>query len=148
MAIIQIKKLVINIVFVNYYENYSFIKIDGQPYDKPRNLRKCSHGGIMDRSSSTIEAIGGINKDSGYLIFSPHAHLHLEAAYLAINHTEIFFNKIRKQIGDKVFAKFLLLEIDRISLKLSSSTDKCSTSNIDLNQIILFVNILILFLYF
>ena len=38
---------------------------DGSTLDKPFNLVKCSHGGIMD-TSSLMDAIGGINKDSGY----------------------------------------------------------------------------------
>ncbi len=41
---------------------------------------------------------------------SPHAHLHEIAASLAINHTEFFFNQIRKEIGDKEFAQFLKLK--------------------------------------
>ena len=49
-------------------------------------------------------------------MFSPHANLHLKAAAIAINHTEIFFNQIREQIGDAEFAKFLELEIDSATL--------------------------------
>ncbi len=99
----------------------------------------------MDNSSS-IEATGGINKDSGYLLFSPHANLHLKAADLAINHTEIFFNQIREQIGDSEFAKFLDLEIDNATLNRSSSTVKCSASNMNLNFIMI-IDSYILFLF-
>ena len=98
----------------------------------------------MDNSSS-IEATGGINKDSGYLLFSPHANLHLKAAALAISHTEKFFNQIREKIGDAEFAKFLDLKIDNDTLNKSSSTVKCSASNINLNFIMI-IDSYILFL--
>ena len=40
---------------------------------KPTNVDKCSHGSVLD-SSSHIPAIGGINKDSYSLVFSPHSN--------------------------------------------------------------------------
>ena len=40
----------------------------------------------------------------------------MKAAAIAINHTEIFLNQIREQIGDAEFAKFLELEIDSATL--------------------------------
>ena len=92
--------------------------------DKPNSMFKCSHGGVLD-ASAIFNATGGINKDSGYLLFSPHANLHLKAAELAINHTELFFENIRQEIGDKEFANFLKLEIDNKTLSLSSSTTQC-----------------------
>ena len=48
-----------------YYSNQKLD--DGTAYEKPypEKLIKCSHGGIMD-TSSLQDAIGGINKDSGY----------------------------------------------------------------------------------
>lgn len=42
--------------------------------EKPTNVQKCSHGSVLD-ASSHIPAIGGINKDSYSLIFSPHSNL-------------------------------------------------------------------------
>lgn len=78
---------------------------------KPLNAMKCSHGGIVD-TDSFKPAIGGINKDSGYYLFSPHAELHLIAARLAIRHTEFFFNEIRKKIGDHEFNQFLRIKIN------------------------------------
>lgn len=53
---------------------------------KPPSDMKCSHGGILDKDSFRVNAVGGINKDSGYYLFSPHAELHLLAANLAIKH--------------------------------------------------------------
>lgn len=82
---------------------------DGSPAAKPLNSNKCSHGGIFDVSTE-IPAIGGINKDCGYFLFSPHADLHLKASDLAIKHTEYFLNQIRSNIGDDEFGKLLLLK--------------------------------------
>ena len=73
---------------------------------KPTGLYKCSHGGILDKSVF-VPAQGGINKDSGYYLFSPHANLHETAAKLAINHTEYFLSQIRARIGDSEFSNFL-----------------------------------------
>jgi hypothetical protein len=56
-----------------YYVNQKLR--DGSKVDKPLNGIKCSHGGMLD-SSSFVAPKGGINKDSGYFILSPHAHLH------------------------------------------------------------------------
>jgi von Willebrand factor A domain-containing protein 7 len=92
-----------------YYEGQKLP--DGTEVLKPKNKNKCSHGGILDKTSLTASS-GGINKDSGFYAISPHASLHLKAAHLAVNHTEFFFNEIRKQIGDKRFSDFLKLEID------------------------------------
>ncbi len=93
---------------------------NGVEYNKPAGLNKCSHGGILD-GSTFVKAEGGINKDSGYTIFSPHADLHLAAATLAINHTRMFFDEIRSEIGDKEFNEFLKLKINET--KLSSLGD-------------------------
>ena len=41
---------------------------------KPPNVGKCSHGSVLD-ASSHLPAVGGINKDSYSLIFSPHSNL-------------------------------------------------------------------------
>lgn len=65
-------------------------------------------GGSQDKTSHQSPK-GGINKDSGLLVLSPHAHLHQEAARLAIQHTEMFFNEIRYKIGNEEFANFLKL---------------------------------------
>ena len=47
---------------------------NGQPLNKPANVGKCSHGSVSD-DSANVPAIGGINKDSNSLLFSPHASL-------------------------------------------------------------------------
>ena len=78
-------------------------------------MGKCSHGEMFDKTADEVSK-GGINKDSGYILFSPHANLHLKAAALAINHTELFFENIRQEIGDKEFANFLQLEVGTYAL--------------------------------
>ncbi|RNA36314.1 von Willebrand factor A domain-containing 7 isoform X1, partial [Brachionus plicatilis] len=97
-----------------------------QGIEKPENTMKCSHGGILD-SSSYKKAVGGINKDSGYFVFSPHANLHLEAAKLAIDHTEFFFEEIRKKIGNDEFSKFLNLEVSKIRYFSAKNPDILNT---------------------
>lgn len=84
---------------------------DGTPYLKPDATGKCSHGGILD-SDQFKSAAGGINKDSGYYLFSPHADLHMTAVGLAVDHTEYFFNQIRKQVGDDKFNQFFSIIVD------------------------------------
>lgn len=97
-----------NFLFSGFYSNQKLE--DGTLAVKPENVGKCSHGGIFDSTSSTIQSLGGINKDSGYYLLSPKAHLHLVAANLAIDHTEYYFNFLREQIGDKKFSKFLRID--------------------------------------
>lgn len=83
---------------------------NGTRVEKPKNKNKCSHGGVLD-SSAFKQARGGINKDSGFYVFSPHANLHLSAANLAIDHTEYFFDQLRLRFGDFIFSEFLSLNI-------------------------------------
>ncbi len=83
---------------------------NGQLYSKPNNLGKCSHGGMFDKTANEVSK-GGINKDSGYYIVSPHANLHDKAVKLAIKHTKFYFENIRANIGDIEYAKFLKLEL-------------------------------------
>jgi hypothetical protein len=65
------------------------------------------------------------------LIFSPHAHLHLEAARLAILHTEHFFDEIRSKIGEKEFKKFLQLEKPKgFSNAINQHIQLCSGSQV------------------
>ena len=125
---------------------------DGTLIEKPTNKKKCSHGGIMD-ATSYISPKGGINKDSGYLILSPHAHLHQIAAQLAIKHTELFFNDIRSEIGDKEFAKFLKLDKPRSLLnKLNQHVQLCGSCSIKISilniSILLLGNLFLFYFYF
>ena len=51
----------------------SGLKENKEIIQKPTNVEKCSHGSVLDESSH-ISAIGGINKDSYSLVFSPHSN--------------------------------------------------------------------------
>ncbi|UJR16530.1 hypothetical protein I4U23_003430 [Adineta vaga] len=75
---------------------------------KPANIGKCSHGSVMDESSH-VPAIGGINKDSNSLIFSPHSNLHFQAVSFAINATERFLNDLRQEIGNDNFDRLFIV---------------------------------------
>jgi hypothetical protein len=99
---------------------------------KPSGL-KCSHGGLFD-DSTFQPATGGINKDSGYYLFSPRADLHLVAANLAINHTEYFFNQIRTQVGDIEFNNFLSIFVsqDEVNAAQNVKFEACSSSGMKL----------------
>jgi hypothetical protein len=83
---------------------------NGIPYSKPKNMGKCSHGGMFDKTADEISK-GGINKDSGYFIVSPRANLHKQAADMAIRHTKYFFETIRNRIGDREYSNFLNLNL-------------------------------------
>jgi len=123
---------------------------DGTAVDKPDTSRKCSHGGILDTSSYESPR-GGINKDSGFLILSPHAHLHEKAALLAIRHTELFFNEIRAKIGDEEFAKFLSLKKEKIGYRdwMNQHIQLCGDSRIKYSLITLIAALLsVLFEFF
>ena len=105
-----------------------------------------SNGGIQDKTSN-IEPKGGINKDSGLLVFSPHAHLHLEAARLAILHTEHFFDEIRSTIGDVEYAKFLQLQKPKAGFrnKFNQKIQICSGSQLKYSStmfVLLFIHML------
>ncbi|XP_035692384.1 von Willebrand factor A domain-containing protein 7-like [Branchiostoma floridae] len=82
--------------------------LDGNPVPKPEGVGKCSHGGHFD-GSKDVPAVGGINKDTKWSLFSPHSDLHNQAAQLAVKATEEFFRSIRTAAGDAQFANFLNL---------------------------------------
>ncbi|KAG7162132.1 von Willebrand factor A domain-containing protein 7-like 2 [Homarus americanus] len=63
------------------YTNDAFV--DGNRVEKPLSVDKCSHGGPRDRSRR-VGARGGINKDLPTACFSPHHHLHHQAAKQAV----------------------------------------------------------------
>ncbi|XP_028397043.1 von Willebrand factor A domain-containing protein 7-like [Dendronephthya gigantea] len=78
----------------------------GQDVTKPVGVGKCSHGGFLDKSRHS-DSKGGINKDSTLRYLSPHYRLHQPAARVAIKATKLFFDSIRKHVGDENFSKFL-----------------------------------------
>lgn len=67
-------------------------------------------------------------------MFSPHADLHLLAANLAVNHTKVFLDEIRSDIGDAEFEKFLKIKVNEA--KLSQVGDvTCAAKKLGLNSI-------------
>ncbi|CAF3700774.1 unnamed protein product [Rotaria sp. Silwood1] len=89
--------------------------------EKPTNVEKCSHGGILDESSH-IPAIGGINKDSYSLVFSPHIDLHKQAADLAVKATEQYLNDLRRDIGDKNFDRLFIINPTEVQCQIASNS--------------------------
>lgn len=133
-----------NVLVSGYYSGQE--TNDGLEVNKPEGQSKCSHGGILD-GSSFIQAEGGINKDSGYTLFSPHALLHLQAADLAIAHTKKFYDDIKLNHGADRYNKMLEIFIDNSTLAKFGNVP-CSSSMIKANlQIVslvfISVNILI-----
>ena len=122
---------------------------DGTSVPKPTGLNKCSHGGIYD-STSTATAEGGINKDTGFFLISPHAYLHLSAANLATQHTRYFFNQIRSQIGDTEYVKFLSLKLPSTAYNNSDNykVRTCVASRVYHNYKIILIFTIILLTYF
>lgn len=113
--------------------------------EKPRGSMKCSHGGIVD-SDSFKPALGGINKDSGFYLFSPHADLHLAAAKLAIKHTEHFFNQIREKIGDDEFNHFLKIKLsDSFLNTVENVLGICSSASLAILQPVFAFSLILLF---
>lgn len=121
---------VLNKLVSGYYSEQAME--DGTPVPKPEPSMKCSHGGILDQDTF-LPAAGGINKDAGYYMFSPHADLHLVAANLAINHSQYFYNQIRQKIGDVEYNNFLSIYVDQSQLDLAKVLDgrKCSSSTLE-----------------
>lgn len=75
---------------------------------KPEGVGKCSHGGMLDPSTGVV-GIGGINKDSDNIMFSPHWYLHDKANALAEAATLYFLQQLRSEVGDEDFAIYLNL---------------------------------------
>jgi hypothetical protein len=88
---------------------YTGQKAEDQDVVKPQKSGKCSHGGYLDKTSIELPAFGGINKDTAFYFLSPRADLHLNAAQLAIKHTESFFDNLRASIGNNNYDELLQL---------------------------------------
>ncbi|CAF1240754.1 unnamed protein product, partial [Didymodactylos carnosus] len=95
----------------------------GQAIFKPKNVEKCSHGGVLD-TSSYVNAVGGINKDTVSAIYSPHHYLHYDAADLATNQTEKFFNDLRRDLGDQDYAELFDIHPSKSKMIVQGFVDK------------------------
>ncbi|XP_066961494.1 von Willebrand factor A domain-containing protein 7-like isoform X1 [Macrobrachium rosenbergii] len=91
--------------------------VNGVRLEKPRGLGKCSHGGSRDRSGS------GINKELPTACFSPHHHLHQEAAEEAIQASEFYLNLVRGAVGDALFSRLLSLHPSPAIVLVLDTTD-------------------------
>ncbi|KAM4546120.1 von Willebrand factor A domain-containing protein 7-like isoform 1-T1 [Odontesthes bonariensis] len=76
---------------------------DIKPIFSTKPKGKCSHGGIVDRTSR-IEPKGGINKDS---FSSSHGHFHTQAANMAIAATSQLLEDIRGAAGNRPFLEMV-----------------------------------------
>lgn len=96
---------------------------NGKTIAKPPG--KCNDGGILS-TDAFAKPDDGINKDSSFYFISPRAELHVQAAALAIKHTDYFITWIRQQIGDEYFN-----ELFDLNLKMKKSFDcmKCILNN-------------------
>ncbi|CAF4766806.1 unnamed protein product [Rotaria sp. Silwood1] len=110
------KLLTSGYLFNQSNENYD-------PLNKPTNVEKCSHGGVID-DSAQVPAVGGINKDSNTLILSPHSNLHFNAVDLAVNATEEFFNNLRKDLGDENFNRLFIINPTQTQSQTASNAVK------------------------
>ena len=81
----------------------------GNEIKKPRDVGKCSHGGLrMTDPSQNVPARGGINKDSPYQTISPHYYLHFEAATVAQQATIDMIRNLRGDVkNDQKFGEYL-----------------------------------------
>ncbi|CAF1408485.1 unnamed protein product [Rotaria sp. Silwood1] len=66
---------------------------DDEPVVKPKNVLKCSHGGIID-TTDNISTRGGINKDVRTNIYLPSRYRQETAANAAIELTYLFLKKL------------------------------------------------------
>jgi len=81
---------------------------------------KCSHGSAFD-STRSMEAIGGINKDTPFDILSPHFFLHDEAVRMAERASVDILQDIRREVSDdSKFGQFLGLSTSQDSTQVSS----------------------------
>ena len=68
----------------------------------------------------------------------------MQAANLAISHTELFFNEIRAQIGDEEFSNFLNLKLTPARL---NSSQVCDGSQIKAFVFLIYTLLAIYFIY-
>lgn len=89
---------------------------------KPSFGGKCSHGGVLDESSSS-PAEGGINKDTASPCFSPHHYLHQQAAELAVQATDYYLSVILEAVGnDKYRQLFDLYHGSALSVVIDTTS--------------------------
>ncbi|XP_063592197.1 von Willebrand factor A domain-containing protein 7-like [Penaeus indicus] len=103
------------------YYQYVDEAANGFLVPKPTSGGKCSHGGVLDDSSSA-PAEGGINKDTASPCFSPHFHLHEKAAELAVQATDHYLKAILDAVGNEKYRRlFDLYEGSALSIVIDTT---------------------------
>lgn len=82
------------------YYNGSDVNEDRQP----ATSKKCRHGGLKDHSPGPL---GGLNKDTVFIDFSPHNMFHSLAASAATEATEDYLEYLRTRISDRELERLL-----------------------------------------
>ena len=87
------------------------------------SLGKCSHGGALDKSSSTSPQ-GGINKATVSPCYSPHHYLHQQAVDLAISVSLFIYhidtNNCRPQSQSELTPIISYMELTHLGLEASN----------------------------
>lgn len=116
---------------------YQFTDEDADDFliPKPSPGGKCSHGGTLDESAAQ-PAIGGINKDTASPCFSPHHHLHQQAADLAVQATEHYLDVVLDAVGsDKYRRLFDLYQGSALSIVIDTTSSMTGEINAVKDQV-------------
>ncbi|KAE9552515.1 hypothetical protein FO519_004257 [Halicephalobus sp. NKZ332] len=104
----------------------------------PKPPWKCSHGGGTDTTADNTTALGGINKDSDSLVFSPHYYLHRPAADLSVLATIRYLEDLRLSLNDEdLFGRIIGL---KSYFSIGFVIDTTSSMNSSMTAVRLYVN--------
>ncbi|MPC24810.1 von Willebrand factor A domain-containing protein 7 [Portunus trituberculatus] len=102
---------------------------------KPSSGGKCSHGGVLDETVDQ-PARGGINKDTASPCFSPHHHLHQQAAELAVQATDHYLEVVLEAVGnDKYRRLFDLYQGSALSILIDTTSSMSGEINAVRDQV-------------
>ncbi|XP_063860185.1 von Willebrand factor A domain-containing protein 7-like [Scylla paramamosain] len=102
---------------------------------KPSSGGKCSHGGVLDETADQ-PARGGINKDTASPCFSPHHHLHQQAAELAVLATDHYLDVVLEAVGsDKYRRLFDLYQGSALSILIDTTSSMSGEINAVRDQV-------------
>ncbi|XP_037789699.1 von Willebrand factor A domain-containing protein 7-like [Penaeus monodon] len=103
------------------YYQYVDEAASGFLVSKPTDGGKCSHGGVLDDSSSA-PAEGGINKDTASPCFSPHFHLHENTQKTDSQATDQYLKAILDAVGNEKYRRlFDLYEGSALSIVIDTT---------------------------
>ncbi|XP_042873279.1 von Willebrand factor A domain-containing protein 7-like [Penaeus japonicus] len=122
------------------YYQYVEEAANGFLVPKPSSEGKCSHGGVLDDSSS-VPAEGGINKDTASPCFSPHYHLHEQAVELAVQATDHYLKELLDAVGNVRYRRlFDLYQGSALSIVIDTTQSMGNDIAAVQNQVALIVN--------